>query len=1053
MAVVRNFCRAAAAIAFLALPLTAQDVGNIHGSVVDSATKQPLANVNVFVDGTPRGAVSRLDGAFDISGVPAGSHTVRARRIGYHTTTTPAAVTAGGTATIEVSMAPQPAVLTEMVVTGYGAQRREAITSSIATVESKDANVGVITNPTQLIQGRATGVQVVQSSGEPGANTQIRIRGGTSISASNDPLYVIDGVPVQNDATAPDQLNLAAGSQLSRNPLNSINPNDIESMTILKDASATAIYGSRGANGVILITTKRGQRDAQVEYETYIGEASRTRSIGLANGAQYRAAVTKYQADLGGAAAVAALGPANTDWEKALSRTAYTMSHNLAFTGGSAQTKYRASLNYFDQDGVILANSLRRYQGRLNATHDAIGGRLRLALNMTTSRVNNQYAPNENTGGFLGSLFTNMVIFNPTRPVHNADGTFYEVGTGAQDVRNPVALAEQISDVSPENRLLGNFSATVGVLDNLTAQTTIGADNTNAVRRTYFPRVSPLGANYNGYGRQAERSLQTLNFQQLLTYSPRMGNSHELEVVGGYEYVKDNNSEFGSASTDFITDAFGVDNLNAGKSVPPGFPYSWHTEDALASFFTRANYGYAGKYFVTAVVRTDGSSRLAPRHQWATFPGLSASWRMSEENFMRSHPLGLSSLALRAGWGEQGNQAIKPYQTKLLLRSDANSLYPFNGVITSGLAAAQVGDSTLKWETAAQTNLGVDYGFMNDRVTGTVEIYQKDTKDLLLDRPVPQPAVVATRIENVGGVRNRGLEASADMQLWTAPSRSLSGGLVLTVERNKVTSLGDSKAICADSRLTSDFGLYSAAKCTFIQSGFVSGQGQSGVWSEVIMKGQPIGTFLAPSFIGVKNGQQFFACHKDPRQVVVGTDTASLGVSAGCVNGETTTPQDADRVIVGTANPSFTMGVHNNATWSAFDVSWLWRGEFGGKVFNNTALVYQTKSAMAQGRNFLEAAMSDPDSLHESARYSSRWIENRTFVRLQNLTVGYALPARVTRGKATRVYLSADNLLLLTGYKGYDPEVFTSSGLASRGIDYLSYPSARTITVGARTTF
>src|SRR6185503_7571306 len=690
---------------------------------------------------------------------------------------------------------------------------------------------------------------------------------------------------------------------------------------------------------------------------------------------------------------------------------------------------------------VILNNGLRRYQGRLNASHDALAGRLRLALNLMASRVNNKFAPNENGGGFTGGLFTNMVIFDPTKPVKNTDGTFYEVGPGAVAVRNPVALVSQLTDLSPENRLLGNFSGTINLFEGLTAQTTVGSDNTQSNRRFFAPNSSPIGAATNGFARQADRSLQTLNFQQLLTYTPRISASQEFEVVGGYEYTKEDNREFDAATTTFITDVFGADNLVAGTKVPAGYPYSWHSESKLASVFGRANYGFNGRYFLTAVMRRDGSSRLAPGHRWANFPALSASWRLSEESFMRSRPFGLSNLALRAGWGKQGNQAVLPYQTLLLLKSDPGALYPFGGVIASGLAASQVGNPNLKWETATQTNLGIDYGLRNDRITGAFEIYQKNTKDLLLDRPVPQPAVVASRIENIGSLRNRGLEGNIDAELWSAGRRSLSGGLVFTVERNQVTSLGDTTAACRDEATTKSYGAAAAAKCTAITSGFVNGQGQSNQWSQVIMRGQAIGTFMAPIFVGVVNGQQRFKC------------TAATN-SACAANGTTIDPTEADREIVGTANPDFTVGVRNNLTWGSIDASWLWRGEFGGKVFNNTALVYLTKSAAAQGRNFLEGAITAPDNVHEAAKFSSRWIEDRTFVRLQNLTLGYALPTGLTRGRATRVYLSADNLALFTKYTGYDPEVHsTNGGIAVRGLDYLTYPPTRNFTLGARTTF
>lgn len=1012
----------------------AQGAGTITGRVVDSASQQPLADATISVEGTLRRALTRGDGTYFISDVPAGPRVLRVRRIGYGAARRDVTVAAGGSVTADFALAPQAAALGEIVVTGYGTQRREAISGSVSTISAEAANVGVVANAATMLQGRVGGVQMIRNNGEPGAGLQIRIRGGTSISASNEPLYVVDGVPLQNDETAPGAAGIASiNAQLARSPLNSINPDDIESITVLKDASATAIYGSRGANGVILIQTKKvAGASGQMEYETYVAMASPTKSLGLASGAQYRAFVAnQVAAGKLPATAQSNLGSANTDWEKEVTRSALATNHNLAFSGGSAATQYRASLNYFNQQGVVRANGLERYQGRLNATHDAFTGRLRLGLNMMAARVVNDYAPIENTGGFLGGLFTNMAIYNPTFPVRCATGatsagcagkpagSYYETGSGAVDVKNPVAMAEQWEDVAPENRLLGNFTGTLSLMQNLTSQTTLGIDYSDAVRRTFAPRSSPVGAQYSGYARQADRSLENANFQQLLTYSPAMGVDHEVEVVGGYEYTKIDNRGFEAQMQGFITDAFGVNNLGAGTQSQSPVPTSYRVESSLASFFGRANYGWKGKYFVTGVIRQDGSSRLAEGHQWQTFPALSGSWRLSEEDFLKGGMF--STLALRAGWGKQGNQSVSPYQTKLLLRADPGAVYPFGGVLTTGLRAAQVGNPELTWETAEQINVGLDYGFANERFTGVIDFYQKTTKDLLLEVDVPQPAVVNTRLENIGSLRNRGVEITFNTPLMDRGTRTLNLEIVASAERNEVTSLGDT-----------------ARK--FINTGWVSGQGQSGQYSQRIMIGEPIGTFFAPRFLrvetsGANAGKQVFKCKAS---------------SPGCSNGETLSPTDADREVIGSANPDFVLGISNNGTWGSVDFSWLWRGEFGGKVFNNTALVYQTKSNATQGRNFLAAALQDADDITEPAKYSDRWIEDRTFVRLQNFTIGYTLPRHLSRGRATRVFLSGDNLLLLSGYSGYDPEVFVATGLASRGIDYLTYPRARTFTVGAR---
>jgi iron complex outermembrane receptor protein len=1034
MAVVRTLAAVSAGGLLCAIPLGAQQAatGTITGRVVDSTSQQPLANVTVAVPGTQRGALSGADGRFTITAVPAGAQRVRAQRIGYGSRESQVTVTGGASVTVTFALAAAASSLTEVVVVGYGTQRREAITGSVATVRAEEANVGVQPNPNGLLTARVAGVNVISNSGEPGGGAQIRIRGGTSISASNDPLYVIDGVPLQNESGVAGGLGIGGGgAALARSPLNSLNPNDIASITVLKDASATAIYGSRGANGVILIETKKGAAGStQIEYETYVAAAAAARKLDFTTGDQFRSFVNAQIANGNlPTTATNSLGTASTDWQDELTRVGLTQNHNLSFSGGSQSTQYRAALNYFDQQGVVIANGLSRYQGRINAQNQAIGGRLQTQLNLTASRVNNKFLPFENTGGFEGGVFTNMAVFNPTRPVTTDGGAFFENGVGTQDTRNPVALARQITDVAPENRVLGNITSSYSLLPSLSARTTLGVDYTDAVRQTYIPRASPVGFGTSGRARQADRTLQNVNFQGLLTFTPKISQSQELEVVGGYEFTRFDNRGFEAQVTGFRSDNFRFDNLGAGNALTSPADSSYREESRLVSFFSRANYGFKGRYFLTGVLRYDGSSRLAPGNQWSVFPAVSASWRLSEEAFLRNSPF--TNLALRAGWGRQGNQGVRPYGTQLLFRTTPASRYPFGNELITGFVATQVANPDLRWETSQQTNVGLDYGFANNRFTGALDLYQKDTRDLLLEVDVAQPAVVRTRVENVGNVRNRGFEATFDAQIASQPGRTFSSGLVFSVERNEVTNLGAGRQ--------------------FIATSNVSGQGQSGRQAQRLIPGQPIGTFWGPVYAGLDaQGRQTFRCNR-----------AGGTSNADCVNGLTTTPTGSDEQVIGNANPSFSLGLRSNGTFRRFDASWLWRAEVNRDVFNNTALVYATTANAKQGRNFLASALNDPTAFGEPAIYSSRWIEDGSFLRLQNVTVGYnfSLPTRIGGGRQARVFLSGDNLLLFTPYSGYDPEVFVRAGgadvvgAASRGVDYLAYPRARTFTGGARIQF
>jgi TonB-linked SusC/RagA family outer membrane protein len=1002
-----------------AVQLGAQNpAGTITGRVVDAATQQPLSGANVLIEGTSRGTLTRADGGFLLTGVPAGTHQVRASLIGYGSNTETVAVQAGQTATVRFALNPQALQMQEIVAVGYGTQRREAITGSVSTITNVGANDGVIESPTEMIQGRAAGVTVVMNNGEPGAGAQVRIRGGTSISASNEPLYVIDGVPINNVATEPGGRGISGSeAALPRNPLNLLNPNDIESISILKDASATAIYGSRGANGVVLITTKKGGAggNARIEYEGNVGMATPYRQLDLLNGEQYRQFVQQQvQAGTLGADRLAGLGTANTDWEDEITRNAVTQNHNLSFAGGSETTKYRASLNYLDQEGVVISNGFKRVQGRLNGTHSAFSDKLRLGLNLNSSFIENDYLPYENTGGFEGGVFTNVAIFNPTRPVTVVDDAtgaprFFETGTGRQTVRNPVALAEQIADLGETTRTLGNVSAELDLLSNLTGSVNLGVDRSEAVRRTYWPRINPVGAEFQGLAQQVQRDNTSLTLQTLLTFREQFA-QHGLEVVGGYEYNDYDTGEFAAEARGFLTDAFSFNNLGGGSELVR--PWSWREQSRLVSFFSRANYNFRDRYYLTGVVRYDGSSRFGEGNKWAVFPAVSASWRISEESFLRDHGL-ISDLRLRAGFGLQGNPAVPPYASLITLAPGGN--YAFGERLINGIAPNRNPNPNLKWEETAQYNIALDYGLLSNRFSGTIEYYRKNTTDLLLQVAVPQPALVATRLENIGEIKNQGVEASLDA-VALAGRVNWTTGLVFAAERNEVVNLGGR---------------------SFITTGGVSGQGQSGQVSQRIVPGFALGTFYGPTFVGVNaQGKQLFRCERS---------------DADCVGGQTTSPSATDFGVIGNANPDFTVGFRNQLDWGRFDASFLIRGVFGNDVFNNTALVYGTKGNALQDKNFLASALDDPTGISEPAIYSSRWIEDGSFARLQYLTLGYRL--NLPRARTARVYVSGDNLFLLTDYSGYDPEVHTESGLASRGIDYLNYPRPRTFTAGVSVGF
>ncbi len=1040
MSLVRHVGPVLALLAVVATPLSAQ-TGSVRGQVVDSVTQQGLAGVKVQIVGTSRQIVTGADGRFALSDIAPGTVTLRVTRIGFGPQQRSVTVAGGAGAEEQFALSPQASILEPVVVTGYGSQRREAITGSVSSVDAATANVGVKTNVNQLIQGRAAGVDIVQNSGEPGAGMQILIRGGSSISNTNEPLYVIDGVPITNSNTQPGGFDIAGGGpSLPRTPLNMINPGDIASITILKDASATAIYGSRAANGVILIETKQatGGSQSTVQYDTYVAASSPSKKLDVLDGSEYRTfvqqQVTLFNTDTAAGVPVGSargldpihltrLGSANTNWFDAVTRTTATQNHNLSFSGGSEDTRYRASLNYMNQPGVAIANGLERIQGLLSANHRAFDNRLRLGLTVTTSRQNDEYITYENTGGFEGGVFMNVAIFNPTQPISVTDSTgtrYYE--SGSTSVRNPVALARQVANVGNATRTLGNASAEFDLASGITAKVAAGVDQSTGDRQIYFPKANPVGVALGG-GLAQQQTLEnsTRTLQTLLTLNRQSG-VNSFDIVGGYEFTEFESNLIGAQGVGFFTDAFGFNNLAAAQSRTS---WSEASDWRLVSFLSRANYGYKDKYFVTGILRYDGSSKFAEGNQWALFPGLSASWHLSQENFASGLPF--SDLRLKVGWGRQGNPGIPPFRSLVTMQSGTGGSYPWGDTPQSGVFSDGNGNRDLKWEETSQFNVGVDFGLWGNRLAGSVEYYVKNTSGLLQQVQAPAPSNVSFTLANIGKLKNNGLELTLDALVASRPSLTWRAGLTFATQTNEVVALGT----------------------TFIRSGRVSGQGQSDQWAERIMPGQPLGTFFGPVFIGVDTaGKQLFRCSTP---------------SATCVNGQTTAPSADDYAVIGNANPSFTFGLRNQVNFGKFDISALVRGSIGHDVFNNTALVYSTKGNALQDKNFLRPALTDPTGLHEPAIYSSRWVEDASFVRLQNLTINYALdiPALTRNARSANLFVSFDNLFVITGYSGLDPEVSNlnqntldpDAGLAARGIDYLSYPRARTISGGLRLVF
>ncbi len=991
----RILCLFAMTFALTALTF-AQEV-EVEGRVTEAESGLPLPGVNIAIQGTQTGTTTDLDGQYRIT-APSPDAQLVFSFVGFQTQVIPIE----GRGQINVALRQSISELEDVVVVGYGVQRKGDVTGSVSSIDVQAANVGQITAPEELMQGRVPGVNIVKNDGEPGAGMTVRIRGGTSITASNDPLYVIDGVPIDNASLQPG-INTGVDATASgpRNPLGMLNANDIQSIDILKDASAAAIYGSRGANGVILITTKKGlPGQVTVDYDGYASTASMYRKLDLLTASQYRQFVQSNNLTND-------LGSVSTDWQDAITQTAISHSHTLAMGGGTDNTTYRASVGYLDQEGIVLNTSMERLSGRINASHRAFDDNLRLSLNLTSAYVKDDKVPSDETNGFTGGLFTNVFKFNPTFGVRNADGSYVEYPTPS--IRNPVAIAEQLEDDVKTTRTLGNLSADVDIGPGLTGRVNLGADRAAARRMIFIPRASPIGSPVGGVAGQGQLDRSSLLLETTLNYDNTFNDRHALTLLGGYSFQEFTVEEFTATMRNFVTDAWSFNNLSGGAD-PSIKPSSFREQSRLISFFGRANYGFQGKYLLTATVRRDGSTRFGAGHKWGLFPSFSAAWRISEESFLQGFQA-LSDLKLRAGYGVTGSQEIGNLRSLPTLAPDQGFIWVVGEDETeiTGVAPNNFANENLKWEETRTFNAGVDYGFASGKFSGALEFYIKNTDDLLIEFDVPQPAVVSTRLENVGSVRNTGFEFSLNALAVDRRDLSVSLGAVFSTNKNEVIDLGGRDRII---------------------TGTVSGAGLSGVSAQIIQEGEPLGTFFGPVFLGIENGEQQFLLDESGNRV---------------------------RQVLGSAQPDFSYGLNASVFYKDLDLGIFVRGEQGREVFNNTALEYTAKFLANTNVNFFQDAVNDGTDLENGiAVYSSRWVEDASFLRVDNVTLGYTftnhLPAVAgSTVRRARIYLAAQNPLVLTSYDGYDPEVNTDAeqnGVPSLGIDYANYPRPRMFTVG-----
>ncbi|WP_455997152.1 SusC/RagA family TonB-linked outer membrane protein [Phocaeicola barnesiae] len=947
-------------------------------SVVDKSG--PIIGANVLVKGTQIGAITDLDGNAVIDGVPSNAVLVISY-IGYITQEIPLK---NSDTKVIVDLKEDTQTLSEVVVVGYGSVKKSDATGAVEVIKSTDFNQGIVSSPESLFKGHIAGVQVTPTSGQPGAGASVRIRGVNSISASSEPLYVIDGVPIDNSRSSVNVGGDSGLSSMTVNPLSMIPASDIESMTVLKDASATAIYGSRGANGVIIITTKGGKEGVRsLSYSGSVGFSQPSNKIDVLSADEYK----KYVPD--------ASGTASTDWQDEIFRTALVQEHNVTFSNGNKNTSYRAALNYSNQDGVVIGTGMDRYSLRFNLTHKMFDNRLLLGLNATNTYYKFDNVLEQQTGGSEGGIINNALKANPTEPVYKADGSFNEY---AQTVRNPVAMAKQMYDKSRGDRFIANADATYFFIPEIfSGKVNIGYDIDNINRKAYQPIDSKAAENVEGRAITESNRYSNYLFEGYLTFNKTFKDIHVLNAVAGYSWQEFDNYTASVRAEGFVNDNLGANNIGGARTQQAS---NYQERNRLISFYARVNYNLMDKYMFTATVRRDGSSRFGINNRWATFPSGAFAWKIKQENFMRNVNF-IDDLKLRLGYGITGNQDIGNFKYSQTYSIDSKQGTSFGGIAYPAYNITGIANPNLKWEETAQFNAGIDFAFLKNRLRGSVDVYHKKTSNLLLTIDAIQPAVSSTFLDNVGTMVNKGVEFTLDAAVISNKDFYWDANFNIAYNKNEVTELYNNKDI-----------VY----------GVVSGAGAYGN-TQILRVGSSIGSFYGQKFVGIENGKEVF--------------------------------ESDERTIVGDALPDVIIGFNNTFKYKNWDLTMCLRSNMGVGVYNNTRAELAQGSRLPGQNTNLEGAEFYKAGGGGIVYSSSRWVEDASFLKLDNITLGYnfSLPKVI---KSARVYVTAQNLFTITSYTGYDPEVNNTSSdkdVKAIGIDYCSYPQARSFILGLNLNF
>jgi TonB-linked SusC/RagA family outer membrane protein len=980
-----------ALLAAVAVPsLSAQTTGQIAGSVVDSATGQPLAGAQVVIPGTGIGAAVSTDGRFLLRGVPAGQTTVRAQRIGYAYLEKTVTVTAGATATIDFQLHPQAVKLGEVVAIGYGTQRRDEITSAVASVSASEFNETPARDAASLIAGKVPGLAVTTSSGNPTAGTEISLRGTTTLIGPRNPLVLIDGVP---------------------GDLNTVAPQDIESISVLKDASAAAIYGSRASNGVVLITTKASTGGKPtVRYDAYLSQQTIAKAPDFLTAADYRRLIGegyKFQ-DLG----------FETDWQAQVLRKPLSQRQNISLAGGSNNTNYTASLNYQNAQGIFKRSDNRTLTGRVNIGQSMFDNRLQANVSMLTG-VNNYF-----TGPDYNYAWRQTLIRNPTDRAQDDAGKWQE--RSGYFYTNPMGLINEENGEFEGRDLRLNGTLKFTPIEKLRLSLMGGTQRSSSLRgsATTFQHVNTTQSGQNGTASRSTNSNVDRILELTGTYTNEIGR-HHASLLGGYSYQDFVTESFSVSNYDFPTDLFSYNQLNQGLALSQGKASMSSNKSSykLIGFFSRLNYDWDNRFLLMGSIRYEGNSRFGAAHKWGVFPAISAGWRLSRESFMRAAPF-VNDLKVRAGYGVTGIAPTSSYLSLTSYRYGSRFLY--NGTWIQGLSPARNPNPDLRWEQKGEVNVGLDFSMFSSRLNGSVDVYSRDTKDMLYNYSVPVPPYLfGSILANVGHMKNKGVEAQLSYDVIRRPGLSWTTSANWSTNSNRLVNLSNDVFQSAD----------------FLYAGYTGEPIQ--MPTHRIDIGGPIGNFYGYQSVDIDDAGQWIVLDSTGNRIPIKD------------------AKEKDRRILGNGMPRHYVGWNNTVRMKSFDLNVNMRGAFGFQVLNFQRLFYENPKILQY--NMLKSAF-DPvygkRTVNYDLAYVSYYIENGDYWKIDNVTLGYTLGKRATAAfggviSSARVYISGSNLLALTGYKGLDPEVSTrgSDGL-SPGIDHRDkYPTTRSFTTGISVTF